>query len=238
MHSCSHTCGDANPFTSNNPTRWNHVPLSVLASLVTEPSPVSLPHISFSRKTPLLESPLDPGSCQNLECGSLVAPRSILAEAHSPAREPPPHGPPASGLTVSWTPTGRSRVLELFRASDRGKRRERSPRALRLGAELRSGGSPRSPGSRVPSLPVARPAGPPGLPCRGWISPGLSELHRHQGEAALGYHRPGEHRRQNKHWSRSSTGSLLAAGNNYKVIGPVFKSPPEGRLWAQGEATS
>ena len=41
-------------------------------------------------------------------------------------------------------------------------------------------------------------------PSPGWISPGRSELHRHQGEAALGYRWLGEHRRQNKHWTGSS----------------------------------
>lgn len=47
--SCGHTCCDADPFTSNNPTRWNPVPLSVLALSVTEPFPASLTHI-FSHK--------------------------------------------------------------------------------------------------------------------------------------------------------------------------------------------
>ena len=122
----------------------------------------------------------------------------------------------------------------MFRASAWGKRQERSPQALRLGAELRSGGSTWSPGSRVPSLPAARPAGPRGLPCRGWISPGLSELHRHQGEAALGYQQPGEHRRQNKHRSRSSIGPLPAAGNNYKVTGQFLKALQKGGCGPKG----
>lgn len=78
------------------------------------------------------------------------------------------------------------------------------PLVLRPGRRKRSAGSSLVPREQGVSLPVAGPCGSPGLPRPGWISPGLSELRRHQGEAALGYHWPGEHRRQNKHWTPSS----------------------------------
>lgn len=87
--------------------------------------------------------------------------------------------------------------------------------------------------------PVCRLQGPAGsldLPRRGWISPGLSELLRHQGEAALGYHWPGEHRRQNKPWSRSCpspTGSSLLGTITRQSV--VLQSSPEGSPRADGK---
>uniref|UniRef100_M3Y4I6 Uncharacterized protein n=1 Tax=Mustela putorius furo TaxID=9669 RepID=M3Y4I6_MUSPF len=214
--SYGHTCCGPDPFTSDNPTPWNPVPLSVLALSVPEP-PRSASHTSPSPAKPSLPShlgTLGPARTQNAgplwpRGASWLSP-TALPETH-PTR-PASKGPQSPGHLPAdpefWKVSGRC----LGNASE-----ERSPWALRLGVELRRGGGPRSSGSRVPSLPAARPAGPPGLLCRGWISPGLSELHGHQGEAALGYHRPGEHRRPNKHWKGSSTDSLLAAGNNYKV---------------------
>lgn len=147
-----------------------------------------------------------------------MAPSDILAES-CPTQ-------PASKWPHSLPDTYRQiQSSGMFGARACERRWERSPRALRLGERRRQRPQPcQQPGS----------AGPPDLSRWGWISPGLSELHRHQGEAALGYHRPGEHRRQNKQWSRSSTDSLLAAGNNYKVIGQFLKALQKGGCGPNG----
>lgn len=68
----------------------------------------------------------------------------------------------------------------MFRASAWG-RYGRGARGPQTAGSERGGGSTRHRRSRAPSLPVA---GPPWL---GLVSPGRSELRRHQGEAALGY---------------------------------------------------
>lgn len=117
----------------------------------------------------------------------------------------------------------------MFRASAWGKHGREAGVLRRRGArEVRQHRHPRS---RGPSLPVS---GPPWL---GLGSPGLSELRRHQGEAALGYRWPGEHRRQSKHWSGSCFSMpWLRALGRLQGNRPVLKSPPGGRLQARCEA--
>lgn len=69
-------------------------------------------------------------------------------------------------------------------------------------------------------LNVAATQGPPGLPCLSCLDQSWPEsrLHRHQGETALGYHWPNTEGKTN---TKAEQASLLAAGNNYRVIGPA-----------------
>lgn len=88
MRPCGHTGHHAIPFPANNPARPDPVhPRSGPLGHGTFPGP--WPRLLLSPSPPPNlppELPQDPGSRQNLERRSLMAPSSLVAEVHSPAQ--------------------------------------------------------------------------------------------------------------------------------------------------------